>query len=92
MFHRTLFSLSLLSLSVAVAQVQAADALNTPRLKGIDNFRDVAGTSSAYQAAHDGSLRAGQFYRSNALTPTAADLKILNGLGLSNVYDLRTPS
>lgn len=92
MFHRTLFSLSLLSLSVAVAQVQAADALNTPRLKGIDNFRDVAGTSSAYQAAHDGTLRAGQFYRSNALTPTAADLKVLNGLGLSNVYDLRTPS
>ncbi|WP_110971070.1 tyrosine-protein phosphatase [Pseudomonas huaxiensis] len=92
MFHRTLCSLSLLSLSIAVAQVQAGEALDTPRLKGIDNFRDVAGTTRAYTTSNDGVMRAGQFYRSNALTPTASDLTILNGLGISNVYDLRTPS
>lgn len=92
MFHRILCSLSLLSLSIAAAQVQAADTLDTPRLKGIDNFRDVAGTTSAYTTANDGVMRAGQFYRSNALTPTASDLAILNGLGIGNVYDLRTPS
>lgn len=92
MFHRILCSLSLLSLSVAAANLQAAETLDTPRLQGIDNFRDVAGTTSAYTTTHDGVMRAGQFYRSNALTPTASDLTILNSLGISNVYDLRTPS
>lgn len=92
MFHRILCSLSLLSLSVAAANLQAAESLDTPRLQGIDNFRDVAGTTSAYTTTHDGVMRAGQFYRSNALTPTASDLTILNSLGISNVYDLRTPS
>ena len=81
MFHRILCSLSLLSLSIAAAHLQAAETLDTPRLQGIDNFRDVAGTSSAYTTANDGVMRAGQFYRSNALTPTASDLTILNGLG-----------
>nr|WP_218888121.1 tyrosine-protein phosphatase [Pseudomonas moraviensis] len=82
-------SLSVLSLSIAAAH--AAD-LDTPRLKGIDNFRDIAGITTAYSTAHDGTMRAGVFYRSNALTPTASDLATLNGLGIKAVYDLRTPS
>lgn len=89
MFQRLVCSLSVLSLSIAAAQ--AAD-LDTPRLAGIDNFRDIAGTTTAYSTAHDGTMRAGVFYRSNALTPTAADLATLNGLGIKTVYDLRTPS
>ncbi|MGP6427312.1 tyrosine-protein phosphatase [Pseudomonas pharyngis] len=89
MFQRLVCSLSVLSLSIAAAQ--AAD-LDTPRLAGIDNFRDLAGTTTAYSTAHDGTMRAGVFYRSNALTPTAADLATLNGLGIKSVYDLRTPS
>lgn len=89
MFQRLVCSLSVLSLSIAAAQ--AAD-LDTPRLAGIDNFRDIAGTTTAYSTAHDGTMRAGVFYRSNALTPTAADLATLNGLGIKSVYDLRTPS
>ncbi|WP_285414053.1 tyrosine-protein phosphatase [Pseudomonas sp. lyk4-40-TSB-59a] len=89
MFQRLVCSLSVLSLSIAAAQ--AAD-LDTPRLAGIDNFRDIAGTTTAYSTAHDGTMRAGVFYRSNALTPTAADLTTLNGLGIKSVYDLRTPS
>lgn len=89
MFQRLVCSLSVLSLSIAAAQ--AAD-LDTPRLKGIDNFRDIAGTTTAYSTAHDGTMRAGVFYRSNALTPTASDLATLNGLGIKAVYDLRTPS
>lgn len=89
MFQRLVCSLSVLSLSIAAAQ--AAD-LDTPRLAGIDNFRDIAGTTIAYSTAHDGTMRAGVFYRSNALTPTAADLATLNGLGIKVVYDLRTPS
>lgn len=89
MFPRLLCSLSVLSLSIAAAH--AAD-FDTPRLKGIDNFRDIAGITTAYSTAHDGTMRAGVFYRSNALTPTASDLATLNGLGIKAVYDLRTPS
>ncbi|MFP0196261.1 tyrosine-protein phosphatase [Pseudomonas sp. PHC1] len=89
MFQRLVCSLSVLSLSIAAAQ--AAD-LETPRLAGIDNFRDIAGTTTAYSTAHDGTMRAGVFYRSNALTPTTADLATLNSLGIRAVYDLRTPS
>ncbi|MFD2645638.1 tyrosine-protein phosphatase [Pseudomonas japonica] len=66
--------------------------LDTPRLAGIDNFRDIAGTTTAYTTANDGTMRAGVFYRSNALTPKGRDLALLNSLGISNVYDLRTPS
>lgn len=92
MFQRLLCSLSLLSLSIAAAHAAEPVLLDTPRLQGIDNFRDVAGITTAYTTAHDGTMRAGVFYRSNALTPTAADLAILNGLGIKAVYDLRTPS
>nr|WP_269803262.1 tyrosine-protein phosphatase [Pseudomonas sp. NMI542_15] len=88
--QRVLCSLSLLTL--AISNAHAAEALATPRLAGMDNFRDLAGTTSAYPTSHDGTMRAGVFYRANALTPTAADLATLNGLGISNVYDLRTPS
>ncbi|WDY59994.1 tyrosine-protein phosphatase [Pseudomonas sp. PSKL.D1] len=89
MLQRVFYSVSLLSIAIATAH---ADSLATPRLTGMDNFRDLAGTTTAYTTEHDGTMRAGVFYRSNALTPTAADLAILNGLGISNVYDLRTPS
>ncbi|MDR0278424.1 MAG: tyrosine-protein phosphatase [Paucimonas sp.] len=91
MLLRVLFSLSALSLSIA-AHAAATDTLDTPRLVGIDNFRDIAGTTSAYTAANDGTLRSGVFYRSNALTPQGTDLAVLDSLGISNVYDLRTPS
>jgi protein-tyrosine phosphatase len=91
-FQRLLCSLSVLSLSIAAAHAAESVPLDTPRLQGIDNFRDVAGITTAYTTAHDGTMRAGVFYRSNALTPTAADLAILNGLGIKAVYDLRTPS
>lgn len=70
---------------------QAADlTVNTPRLQGMDNFRDVAGTTAAYSTNHDGVMRAGVFYRSNALTPTTSDLAILNTLNITTVVDLRT--
>ncbi|MFJ5239948.1 tyrosine-protein phosphatase [Pseudomonas neuropathica] len=92
MFQRLLCSLSVLSLSIAAAHAAEAVPLDTPRLQGIDNFRDVAGITTAYTTAHDGTMRSGVFYRSNALTPTASDLATLNSLGIKAVYDLRTPS
>lgn len=97
MFPRILFSLSVLSLSIATAHAAPATLLDTPRLTSVDNFRDIAGTTlvgtgAAYTTTHDGTLRSGVFYRSNALTPSPADLATLNGLGIAAVYDLRTPA
>ncbi len=92
MFQRLVCSLSVLSLSIAAAHAAESVPLDTPRLKSIDNFRDVAGITTAYSTAHDGTMRAGVIYRSNAITPSAADLATLNSLGIKAVYDLRTPS
>ncbi len=92
MFQRLLCSLSVLSLSITAAHAAETVPLDTPRLKGMDNFRDVAGTTTAYSTAHDGTMRAGVFYRANAVTPTASDLATLNSLGIKAVYDVRTPS
>ncbi|SDQ60478.1 Protein tyrosine/serine phosphatase [Pseudomonas sp. UC 17F4] len=91
MYQRLLCSLSVLSLSIAAAQAAESVPLDTPRLARIDNFRDIAGTTHAYSTAHDGTMRSGVFYRSNALTPSPADLATLNGLGIKAIYDLRTP-
>ena len=92
MRHPVLYSLSVLSLSIATAHAAETYTLDTPRLASIDNFRDNAGTTTAYTNANDGAMRAGVFYRSNALTPSPADLATLNSLGITNVYDLRTAS
>jgi protein tyrosine/serine phosphatase len=91
-FPHILRSLSILSLAVSAAHAADGSSLATPKLAGIDNFRDIAGTTTAYSTALNGTMRAGVFYRSNALTPSAADLSTLNGLGVSAVYDLRTAS
>lgn len=71
---------------------QAETALTTPHLVGIDNFRDVAGINTAYTTTHNGEMRAGVFYRSNALTPTSSDLATLDGLNISTVVDVRSPA
>lgn len=70
----------------------AVVSLNTPALQKIDNFRDVAGTTTAYATANSGVMRQGVFYRSNALTPTPADLAVLNSLNITSIVDLRTPA
>ena len=90
MYSRVLCSLSLLTLAIGAAH--AADPLNTPRLVGMDNFRDLAGTTTAYSTAHNGTLRAGVFYRTNAVTPTNADMATLTSLNIGKVFDLRTPT
>ncbi|MDX6042935.1 tyrosine-protein phosphatase [Scandinavium lactucae] len=81
----------LISLVCCVAQADDL-SLSTPRLAGIDNFRDVAGLTSAYRTDHDGVMRAGVFYRSNALTPQGDDLAVLNTLKVTTVIDLRSPT
>ncbi len=88
-FQKVCFS-SIFCLQTASA-LAGDSLLNTPSLSSIDNFRDVAGTSTAYATSNGGTLRGGVFYRSNALTPAGTDLAVLNALNISNVFDLRTP-
>lgn len=58
------------------------------RVAGVVNLRDVGG-----QRTTDGRIVAhGQVYRSGALRPTDDDRKRLAELGLTAVYDLRTPN
>lgn len=71
---------------------QAETLLNTPRLAGIDNLRDIAGIDTAYTTTYNGEMRSGVFYRSNALTPQGDDLATLNSLAISTVIDVRSPS
>jgi len=63
----------------------------TPRLASMENFRDLAGADAGYRNREGRALRRGVFYRSNLVAPDDADLNILNGLGITVVYDLRTP-
>ncbi|CAI3937357.1 Protein tyrosine/serine phosphatase Oca4 (Oca4) (PDB:1XRI) [Commensalibacter communis] len=72
------------------ASLAQTTALNTPRLQGMDNFRDLAGTDTAYTTAHNGVMKSGVFYRSNAITPVGNDLSIMEKLNIGTVIDLRT--
>lgn len=80
--------------SPAAATSTSTAVAPTPILASMNNFRDVGGADDnlAYKTASGQKLRRGVFYRSNALTPSAADLATLNTLGIKAVYDLRTPS
>jgi protein-tyrosine phosphatase len=52
------------------------------------NLRDIGG----YQTAGGQRVRTGVVYRSGALTLSAADLAVVNALGITGAYDLRTPA
>ncbi|HYS64075.1 MAG TPA: tyrosine-protein phosphatase [Paraburkholderia sp.] len=63
----------------------------TPRLASVNNFRDVAGAAAGYPTVDGKQMRRGVFYRANALTLSAADEAMIDKLGITSVYDLRTP-
>lgn len=67
-----------------------APAPDAPRLSSVVNFRDVAGTGAGYTGAGGVHLNKGLFYRSDAIVPNDADLAVLENMGLSTVYDLRS--
>jgi protein-tyrosine phosphatase len=84
--------------SLLAMPARAQEAITTPILTSVDNFRDLAGlaaskggTGYAYTTAHDGVMRTGVFFRSNALTLNDADLATISGQNISTVIDLRTP-
>lgn len=64
----------------------------TPRLASVANFRDIGGAAAGYPTIDGKTVRRGFLYRSSALTLDAADRGRLDALGVSVVYDLRTPS
>ena len=84
----------------AAGPALAQQPITTPILATDANFRDVAGISASYggtghadATSHDGTLRTGVFYRSEALTQlSAADYATLSGLSIRLDVDLRTPS
>ncbi|MDV6265116.1 tyrosine-protein phosphatase [Rhodococcus globerulus] len=61
---------------------------STPRLASVHNFRDVAG--NGYSTSSGTTMRRGVFYRANVLIPTGADLAVVESLGLTAVYDVRS--
>ncbi|MGV9414509.1 tyrosine-protein phosphatase [Nocardia sp. NPDC003693] len=67
-------------------------SVDTPRLKSVDNFRDVAGIGPGYATADGKRVARGVFYRSNVLDPSDADLATLQALRLTAAYDLRGPA
>lgn len=77
---------------VATAPVVAAPAApSLPRLKSVDNLRDLAGPDGAYPTP-SGRLRRGVLYRSNRLNLTPTDHDVVNSLGLTAIRDLREPN
>jgi protein-tyrosine phosphatase len=64
----------------------------TPTLKSVANFRDVGGAAPGYPTSDGARVRRGLIYRSDVLTLSAADAAALQALGITTVYDLRTPA
>ncbi|AOI92143.1 protein tyrosine phosphatase [Burkholderia pseudomultivorans] len=71
--------------SISVAPV------TTPRLGSASNFRDTAGPNGTGYVTTSGALmKKGMIYRSSALALSAADLAVVDTLGITQVCDLRT--
>lgn len=90
-----------LAFMVSIPAAFAQEAITTPIFSlPVTNFRDIAGVAQqfggsgyAYSTAHDGMMRSGVFYRSNALGGMSeADQAIINKLGIVLDIDLRTPT
>ncbi|SAK82364.1 protein tyrosine/serine phosphatase [Caballeronia arationis] len=65
-------------------------AIDTPRLASVENFRDLAGDADGYPTADGRRLRRGVFYRSGTLAPDDNDAATLNRLQIQAVHNLRT--
>jgi protein-tyrosine phosphatase len=68
-----------------------SDQAPTPRLASLENFRDMGGTAAGYPTVDGRVVRRNAFFRSNALTENTTDAAVLDSLGITSVYDLRTP-
>ncbi len=64
----------------------------TPAVNSVANFRDVGGAAPGYSTSDGAHVRRALLYRSDALTPNAADTVTLERMAFACVYDLRTPA
>jgi protein tyrosine/serine phosphatase len=88
------------ALCFSFAPVSAQQAISTPILASDENFRDLAGISASNggtgfvdTTSHNGVMRTGVFYRSEALSQlTNGDFATLSSLRIGLDIDLRTPS
>jgi len=81
------------------APVLAQQAISTPILTSVLNFRDLAGISAsnggtgfADTTSNNGVFRTGVFYRAQVLTLSGADLATISTLHIGLDIDLRTPT
>ena len=87
-------------LCLSFAPASAQQAITTPILQSGQNFRDLAGIAAPYggtgyaeTTSHNGVMRTGVFYRSEALSVLSnADLATLSKLKIGLDIDLRTRS
>jgi protein-tyrosine phosphatase len=63
----------------------------TPVINSVANFRDLGGAAPGYSTSDGAHVRRALIYRSDVLTPNAADAATLDRMALAYVYDLRTP-
>jgi len=92
--HRTTFAV----LCLFLTNVHAQQAIITPILVSLPNFRDLAGISAMYggtgfvnPTSNNGVMRTGIFYRSDALSSLSdTDSTTILSLGIGRDIDLRT--
>ncbi len=87
-------------LCLSISPASAQQAISTPILTTDENFRDLAGIAASFggtgfadTTSHNGVMRTGVFYRSEALTGLSnADWTTLSSLRIGLDVDLRTPA
>lgn len=71
---------------------KAVTSDKTVRLDGAPNFRDAAGEGLGIPLSNGGHMRRGTVYRADDLSDaTSADVLAIVALGVTDVFDLRTP-
>ncbi len=95
-----LYAITVVALCLSFTPASAQEAITTPILQSVSNFRDLAGISAsnggtgfANTTSNNGVMRTGVFYRTNAPKSLSdADWATLSSLHIDRDIDLRTPT
>jgi protein tyrosine/serine phosphatase len=105
--RRVLLCTTAAATCLSAAPASAQQAITTPILTSLENFRDLAGiaaevngvptggTGLVNTTSHGGVARTGVFYRSQELynvQTNAVEWALISNLNIRNVIDLRTPA
>lgn len=89
---RTVAAAPPVATSVA-SKAAAVPNLQTVTLTSVWNFRDVAGNDNGLSLGNGQYMARGVVYRSGKLASlSSSEAKVLSGLGITDVFDLRSPS